>query len=124
MATITPDIVPFNGVSLGASMRGGGLKVTWSTLTENDTATAWSGGVMYPNKSVQAEGTFGTVVIEGSNNSGSNYETLTDEQGGDVSFVADGIRKIEENTELIRPSVSSGTGVSVNVTIIASRGKD
>ena len=41
-----------------------------------------------------------------------------------MSFVADGIREIEENPRQIRPRVSAGSSVSVNVTIIVSRGKD
>ena len=126
MANITPTFTPFNGTEIGSGRRGGGLKVTWSSITEADVGVAWDGGVMYPNKSVHVEGvTSGdTIVIEGSDDE-SNYLTLTDKQGGDLSFAnADGIRKIEENPRLIRPGQPTGTGVSINVTITASRGKD
>ncbi|HDY84537.1 MAG TPA: hypothetical protein ENH74_02495 [Methylophaga sp.] len=122
-AMLVMTIVPFSAVELGSGMNGGGLKVIWAGLTETDTADAWNGGIMFPEKSVQVEGTHGTTVIEGSNDE-TNYETLTDRQGGNVSFVADGIREIEENPRQIRPRVSAGTSVSVNVTIIVSRGKD
>ncbi len=126
MPTITPVITPFSGVEIGAGRKGGGLKVTWTNLSEADTASAWDGGVMYPNKSAQVEGlTDGdTVVIEGSNDEAS-YLTLTDKQGGDMSFLtSDGLKTIEENTRLTRPRVSAGTGVSADITIIASRGRD
>ena len=119
-------ITPFSGVEIGAGMNGGGLKVTWSNLTENDTATAWDGGVMYPNKSAQVESLSSgdTVVIEGSNDE-TSYLTLTDKQGGDMSFLtSDGLKTIEENPRQIRPRVSAGTSVSADITIIASRGKD
>ncbi len=126
MADNTATITPFSGVEIGAGMNGGGKKVVWSALTENDTAIAWDGGVMYPNKSVHVEGvTSGdTILIEGSNDE-SNYLTLTDKQGGYMSFVNDdGMKKIEENTRQIRPRVSGGTGVSANITIIASKGRE
>ena len=121
-AFVTPVISSFSAVAIGAGMRGGGLKVVWTGLSETKLAAAWDGGAMYPNKSVYIEGTHGTTVIEGSNDEAS-YQTLTDKQGGDISFIADGIRKIEENTRQIKPRVSAGTGVSVNITIIASRGR-
>lgn len=126
MPTITPTITPFNGVQIGSGRRGGGLKVVWTAITENDVGGAWDGGVMYPNKSVQVEGvtTDDTIKIEGSNDE-TNYLTLTDKQGGDMSFTnSDGIKTIEENPRQIRPASPTGTGVSINVTIIASRGKD
>lgn len=119
MAEITPTFTPINGVQIGSGIRGGGLKVTWSNLTENnDVGVAWDGGVMYHNKSAQVEGTHGITVIEGSNDE-TNYLTLTDRQGGDMSFIDDGLKRIRENIRQIRPRVSAGAGVSVNVTIIA-----
>ena len=126
MAAITPVIVPFSSVEIGAGIKGGGLKVTWSSLTENDTAEAWDGGVMYPNKSAQVEGlTAGDiVVIEGSNDE-SGYLTLTDKQGGDMSFLtSDGLKTIEENTRLIRPRVSAGTSVSADITLFVTQEKE
>ncbi len=125
MADNTAVITPFSAVELGAGLNGGGLKVVWSALTENDTAIAWDGGVMYPNKSVHVEGvtTGDTILIEGSNDE-SNYLTLTDKQGGNMSFVNDdGLKTIEENPRQIRPRVSAGTGVLANITITASRAR-
>ncbi|HDY68143.1 hypothetical protein LCGC14_1610580 [marine sediment metagenome] len=127
MADNTPTISPFSAIELGAGIRGGGLKVVWSGLTENDTALPWDGGVMFPNKSAHIEGlTAGdTVVIQGSNDE-TKYLTLTDIQGGNMSFAGangDGVKKIEENPKLIRPNVEAGTGVSANITITASRAK-
>ncbi len=125
MADNTATISPFSAVEEGVGVNGGGLKIVWAALTENDTAIAWDGGVMYPEKSVQIEGlTAGdTVVIQGSNDE-SNYLILTDKQGGDMSFAGangDGMKKIEENPRQIRPDITGGTGVSANITITASR---
>ncbi len=122
-AVTTFTVTPFSAMELGAAMNGGGLKVRWENVTETLSADAWNGGIMFSEKSVHVEGTHGTTVIEGSNDE-TNYETLTDRQGGDVSFIADGIREIEENPRQIRPRVSDGSSVSVNVTIIVSRGRD
>ncbi len=118
---IAMTITPFSAVELGAGMNGGGLKVVWACLALNDNNLVWDGGIMFPYKSVHVEGvTSGdTIVIEGSNDE-TNYETLTDRQGGDMSFISDGIREIEENPRQIRPRVSSGTSGSANVTITVS----
>ena len=64
MADVTPTISPFSAVELGAGIRGGGLKVVWSGLTENDTALPWDGGVMFPNKSAHIEGLTFVFIIK------------------------------------------------------------
>lgn len=120
MATVGYTSSPVNAATTGAGIKGAGVKVTWSNLTENDTATAWDGGFMYPDKSIQIEGIHGTTVIQGSNDE-TNYVTLNDIFDTALSFTADSLRQIAENPRLIRPSVSSGTGVSVNITILAVR---
>ena len=119
---ITPTIAPFSARNIGAGKNGGGFKITWASMTENDTAAAWNGGAMFHNKSAQTQGvTSGdTILIEGSNDE-TNYETLTDKQGGDMSFLnVDGMKTIEENARQIRPRIEAGTSVSVNIIIVAS----
>ncbi len=118
---IAMTITPFSAVELGAGMNGGGLKVVWESVASICNNLTWDGGVMFPEKSVHVEGvtTGDTVVIEGSNDE-TNYETLTDRQGGDMSFISDGIKEIEENPRQIRPRVSSGPAGLVKVTITVS----
>lgn len=67
--------------------------------------------------SVQVIGSFGaggTVLIEGSND-GINYGTLTDPQGVALSLTAAGIKSVQQITRHIRPRVSAGTSVDVDV---------
>lgn len=88
----------------------------WPNLTTGDTGTPMPHS-QYTDKSVQVVGTFGgaTVVIQGSNDDGVNWTTLTDPQGNALSFSAAGLEMVSEATGLIRPSVSGGAGVSVSI---------
>ena len=72
----------------------------------------------FPTKSVQVTGSFngGTVVIEGSND-GVTYATLSDVTGTALSFTANGVEKVSENTRYIRPRVSAGSVTAVRVAL-------
>jgi hypothetical protein len=66
----------------------------------------------HADRSVQVIGTFGsggTLVLEGSND-GTNWVTLTDPQGNDVSFTAAGIEQVQEITRYMRPNCTAGDG--------------
>lgn len=112
MATITPTLT-------GAYDKP--IEAFWETLTENDTAAAWE-----PQRlaaliaGVQVTGTFGsaTVVLEGSWD-GTNYVTLKDTAGNDVSLTAAGAAEFSTTAKLIRPAASGGTSQDVDITIIA-----
>jgi hypothetical protein len=104
----------------------GGFIVTWSNLTENDTATPFpvSG---YPDKSIEVTGTFGggTVACQGSNHlllaeADRIYLTLRDPHGSPVTFTANGLRAILENVTLIRPALSGGVGMSITAALLVS----
>lgn len=94
---------------------------TWATMGGADVGDA-IGFPQNADKSVQIDGTFGsaTVVIQGSND-GTNWFTLTDPQGNAISKTSAALEQIEENTLYVRPSISGGTGSSINVRLLARR---
>lgn len=97
--------------------------ITYAGLSESDASPTGLEWVEWADRSVQLTGNFGsggTVVIEGSND-GSNWATLTDPQGTAISKTAAGIEQVSEVTRYVRPRVSAGTGVSVNVNIVLRR---
>ena len=111
MATITPV-----RSSEGANIE----KVFWETLTTADTATAViPQGVTGVVGSVQVTGTFGsgTCVLQGSND-GTNYVTLKDTAGNDISLTAAGMVDFSTAALYIRPSTSGGTADDLDVTVI------
>ncbi len=111
MATVTPTRRIVSG--------GKALVFSW-TLTEADTAVPVE-IVDFADRSVQMAGSFGggNVRIEGSNNDGATYAALTDPQGNDLNFSADKIEMVTELTQLLRPRVTAGAGVSVQVSLLA-----
>lgn len=94
------------------------IVVAWAGLASGDTGAPVSFS-QYTDKSVQVTGAFGgaTVVLEGSND-GTNWAVLTDPQGNDLNITAAKIEMVSEATLSVRPRVSGGTGVNVNVTML------
>lgn len=78
----------------------------------------------WADRSIQIHGTFGTggtVVIQGSND-GSNWATLTDPQGNEISITTAKIEQVMEITRYIRPAVTAGNGsTNLNVIILVRR---
>lgn len=72
----------------------------------------------FPVKSVQVTGTFNgaTITIEGSND-GVTYAPLSDVTGTALTFTANGVEKISENTRYVRPRVSTGTVTAVRIAL-------
>lgn len=99
----------------------GVIKTTW-VLTGTDTGNAET-APQYPVKTVQVVGTFGggTVVIQGSNDGGVTWTTLTDPQGNALSLTAAAIEKVQENPLQYRP-VATVSVTSVTVIIVAESG--
>lgn len=86
-------------------------RVEWANLTSADTALPAS-EVNLNYKTVQVTGTFdgGTVTIQGSNDNGVTWSTLSDDiNGNPLTFTSAGIEKIAENPGLIRPTTTAGT---------------
>lgn len=93
--------------------------VVWSGLQNGDVGAPLEGGP-FSDKSVHVFGTFGTggtVVLQGSNSaSASDWVTLHDPQGANLSFTTSGAKAVLENTVWVRPAVTGGD-VSTSLTV-------
>ena len=76
------------------------------------------------DRSVQVEGTFAgaSVVIEGSNDGGAHYHTLTDPLGNALSFTSAAIKQVQEVVQLLRPRSSGGSGAALVISLVATGG--
>ncbi len=103
------------------------VKVLWETLTETDSKGIGAQVLDFPDKTVHITGNFGgaAIAIEGSNNSTNgidgDWKILTDPQGTTLSKTQESVESIREDPLWIRPNVTGGAAVDVDVTIIASR---
>ena len=87
--------------------------ISWTGLLNGDDGAPIQYGA-FADRSVQFVGTFGaggTIVLEGSND-GTNYVTLTDPQGNNISKNAASIEMVAEATRFIRPRVTAGDGTT------------
>lgn len=122
MATITAT-----NTALTAAELGGPRKVgiwTWTALANGDSGSAVV-APMFPDRTIQVFGTFGTggtVVIEGSLD-GTNYATLTDQSDNALSFTAAKIEAIAPVTLYIRPRVTAGDGTTALTVILLAKGE-
>ena len=113
MATIAPVRVNLLDVGYAQLYR-------WESLTEADTATAIKASSL-ADKAIQVTGNFGTsgdVHIEGSMD-GVSFAQLNDPQGDAISLTSAGIVQIQENAVFIRPVLDAGTGVDVDIYLLA-----
>ena len=92
----------------------------WTNYSTADTATP----VKIQNMqglagSVQVTGTFGgaTIALQVSND-GTNYVTLKDSTGTDITFTAAGMREFSTAALFIKPTSSGGTSDDVTVTVV------
>jgi hypothetical protein len=87
--------------------------VTWNTLTTTDTVGATVTLPAHSDRSVQISGTFGgtTVTIEGSND-GTNFQTLDDFQGNELSFASADLENIAQAVYYLRPLLTGGDGTT------------
>lgn len=94
-------------------------KIAWAAAGDSDTFTALPMQSGFNARSIQVEGTFGgaTITIKGSND-GTNYETIRDLQGNNLTFAAAGLKGIQEVVGFIQPSTASGSGSSLTVTML------
>ena len=93
---------------------------TWSaeTTAGNATIPRYAPKVSLVCASVQVAGTFGgaTVVLQGSND-GVTYATLKDPSGTNLSFTSAGFAEFSSGAVFIKPSISGGTGDSLNIIV-------
>lgn len=102
---------------------------TPATLTTNDTSAV----VDAPNngdRSVQVDGNFGTnatVTIQGANTKvepapgSSDWQTLRDSFGANLTFTAAGLKQIHERCRWMQASVASGTSPALRVIFFLPR---
>ena len=94
---------------------------TWTgeTTAGNATMPRYAPMISLSTASVQVSGTIGgaTIVLQGSND-GVTYTTLKDTAGTDISFTAAGYVEFSSAAAFIKPSISGGTGDSINVTVV------
>jgi hypothetical protein len=116
MATVTATLLPSQTLALS--------RVKWAALGGSDVGSA-VGMADYQDRTVQVLGTFGsgTVVIQGSNDDGTTWATLTDPLGNALSFTSAGMKQITELPQYIRPSVTGGTNSAIDV-YLHMRGRD
>lgn len=103
----------------------GSHKWAWPAMGDADVGEPLGpdgGGIAFADKTVQIEGAFdsATVVIQGSND-GTNWFTLTNPAGADISTGVDTLEAILENPIYIRPSTSGGLGSAVINVILSGR---
>ena len=93
---------------------------TWAAETTAGSATIerYAPHVSLVCAAVQVSGTFGsaTVVLQGSND-GITYATLKDPSGANLSFTAAGYAEFSSGASFIKPSISGGTGDSLNIIV-------
>lgn len=120
MATRNPTVIDLLG-------DGSVMQFKYSGLLNGDDGAPidsknWGGHV---DRSVHVEGTpgaGGTIVFEGSNNDGAQYQTLRDPGSVALSFTAVGMKQVLEVSQLQRPRVTAGDGTtSLTFSVIARR---
>lgn len=95
-------------------------QVAWADIATGDTMVAYEisdqAGLA---GAVQFAGTFGgaTVTLTGSND-GTNYVTLTDTVGSDISVTSAGLIEFSTSCRYIKPGITGGTSDAVDVTVV------
>lgn len=113
MATINPTITkPAGDESV--------QRMVFTPMTKTtDDVTAPIPFSQWADRSVQVLGTFGAggnLRVEGSNDGGTTYATLTDPQGNALDFTSAKIEQITEVCELVRARVTAGD-VTTSLTV-------
>lgn len=113
-------VVPANITDISQTQDRSVLKVVWNGLNNTNNTGAPVGFPDWPDRSFHINGTFNNanVAIEGSNDGGGNYQTLTDPQGNPIAKNAAALEAVEEAVQLVRPNANFGGG-SMDVTVSA-----
>lgn len=91
------------------------VRFSWLNMGDGDSGgeISW---ISYADRSIQAFGTFGSVMIEGSND-GINWSSLRNTAGDDLIFTSSRIEQVLEVCLYVRPVVT-GAGADVNVVMV------
>jgi hypothetical protein len=97
------------------------LKVVWNGLNTTNNVGASIAFAEYADRSFHINGTFNNAncVIEGSNDGGGNFQTLTDPQGNPISKSSAALEQCEEAVSLTRPNLGNTAGVVTDITVSA-----
>jgi len=107
------DINPAFSTSTGVAT------TTWASVTSDDAPVAMlnKGGA---KGAVQISGTFGTpptVALQGSND-GTNWYTLKNVHGSDISVTAAALHEFVSSALYIKPTFTGGSGYTLNITCV------
>jgi len=118
MATVNFTLMPSPTLTLS--------RVKWTPLTSSDLDGEPLGMSDFQDRTVQVLGTFGgaTVTIQGSNDDGTTWATLTDPLGNNLAFSSAGMKQVTELPQLIRPLVSGAGGTTSLSVYLHMRGRD
>ena len=108
MATITPVHTKLGGDDST-------IKLKYETMTTTNDVGSPAEFTQWADRSVQVIGTFGAAGncrIEGSNDGGVTWATLTDPQGNALDITGAKIEAIIEICELMRPHITAGDGTT------------
>lgn len=101
--------------------------VTWPTLANGDTGSAWEIFNASDN-CFSVDGTFGTggsVTLKGSNDSSDvatgHWYALHDPQGNAITLTAAGMKQVLETPRYIAPFCTAGDGTTALVPLIRAR---
>jgi len=100
--------------------------ILWETLTEtNDVGQPFVFSGWYPDKCIQLLGSFGTgghLTMQGSNDPAlAAYAALNDIADSPIDLTAVGFEQILECPYAIRPKVTAGTSVDLDVWLIVRK---
>ena len=97
------------------------VSVFWEAVAAGDTFEAHDDATI-GDRSVQVSGTFdgATITLQGSND-GVTYVDLLDHLGNAISITADAIVQIGELTRFLKPVITGGTTVDLDVTVVGRR---
>ncbi|MER9816494.1 hypothetical protein [Mesorhizobium sp. M0129] len=100
------------------------MRYKWLAIPNGNQGNAASLNV-YQDRTVQVLGTFGaagSVTIQGSNDGGTTWATLTDPLGNALTFTTAGMKPISALPHKIRPTVTAGDGTTALDVWLHARG--
>ena len=89
-------------------------RIRWLAMANGDTGAAIELG-NYQDRSIQITGTFGaggSVSLQGSNDGGTTWATLTDPAGNALTFTSAGLKQVLQITHKVRMTVTAGDGTT------------
>jgi hypothetical protein len=89
-------------------------RIKWLAMANGDTGAAIELG-NWADRSIQITGTFGaggSVSLQGSNDGGTTWVTLTDQAGSALTFTSAGLRQVLQLTHMVRMTVTAGDGTT------------